>query len=396
MSSAAFVACAPMEARLQGRLARPPPRHASTGYRHSRSSLYVAHVPSLEPITTPDQEDDDEEESTVCETSDSPRTSPSPSHTQDSSGSSLDDSSPPYKVAAAPRTDGVGLFATRAVLKGAVVLREAPMFTQPPPPARTNSTVMSALSQCTRDEQRQYFNLANAYKAPATGSRALLPALGIFETNALPCGKARGGRRAGVFLTAARMNHSCWPNVGREWDEDAQLMTFRALRDIAEGDELCLNYVDVVGTKAQRAEELQRLFGFECTCEACALGFEELAESDRRRAAIRRLFEEVALCGSEPTLGLRKVKLALQLLKEEQLVHYEASFCFDAFQFCILVSRVSDFANAKAWARKAWEASCSTSGPDSPASRAFKMYWANPRAHELAGILPRATLHGPD
>lgn len=52
--------------------------------------------------------------------------------------------------------------------------------------------------------------------------------------------------------------------------------------------------------------------------------------------------------------------------------------------------------NAKAWIRKAWEASCNTSGPDSPASRAFKMYWANPRAHELAGMLPRATLHGPD
>ncbi|KAH9852353.1 SET domain-containing protein [Lenzites betulinus] len=377
------------EARVQSRSTRPPLRHASSSYRHSRSSISIVHTPSLEPITTPDQEED-EDDTTGCETPDSSNTSPSPTHGQESSGSTIDDSSPPYKIASAPLTDGVGLFATRALSKGSVVLCESPILTQPPPPARTNSTVMVALSHCTRDEQRQYFNLANAYKA---GPRALLPALGIFETNSLPCGKARGGCRAGLFLTAARLNHSCRPNIARVWDQDAQQMTFRALRDVAEGEELCMNYVDVLGTRAQRAEELQTSFGFECVCDVCALGFEEQAESDRRRAALRRLFEEAALCGNEPTLGLRKVKLALQLLKEEDLVHYEASFCFDAFQFCILVA---DYANAKAWIRKAWEASCNTSGPDSPASRAFKMYWANPRAHELAGKLPRATLHGPD
>ncbi|KAI0676226.1 hypothetical protein C8Q78DRAFT_960507 [Trametes maxima] len=362
----------------------------SGNYRHSRSSVCIVHTPSLEPITDPD---DEEDEDTVCETSDSPRTSPSPTHGHESSGSSIDDSSPPYKVASAPLSDGVGLFATRPMLKGAVVLSEGPLFTQPPQLTRTNSTVMAALAECTRDEQRQYFNLANAYKVPRAGKRALLPALGIFETNALPCGKTRGGRRAGIFLLGARLNHSCRPNIARAWDEGAQQMTFRTLRDVAEGEELCLNYVDVLGTRAQRAEELQNDFGFECACEACALDFEELAESDRRRAAIRRHFEEVGACGSEPTLGLRKVELALRLLREEGLVHYEASFCFDAFQFCILVS---DYVNAKAWVRKAWEASCNTSGPDSPASRAFKMYWANPRAHELAGVLPHTTLHGPD
>ncbi|KAI8974886.1 SET domain-containing protein [Trametes punicea] len=379
-----------MEPRVHNRPVRPPPRPASGPYRHSRSSVCIVHTPSLEPITTADEEEDEE---TICESSDSPRTSPSPTHGQESSTSSMDDPVPPYTVAASLSTGGVGLFATRGILKGSVVLSEAPIFTQPPPPARTNSTIMSALSQCTRDEQRQYFNLANAYKAAREGKRALLPALGIFETNALPCGKARGGRRAGIFLVAARLNHSCHPNIARSWDEDAQRMTFRALRDVAEGEELCMNYVDVLGTRAQRMEELRNAFGFECVCEACALKGEELAESDRRRAAIRRLFEEVAGCGSEPTLGLRKVKLALRLLKDEELVHYEASFCFDAFQFCVLVS---DYMNAKAWVRKAWEASCTTSGPDSPASRAFKMYWANPRAHELAGVLPPATLHGPD
>lgn len=57
---------------------------------------------------------------------------------------------------------------------------------------------------------------------------------------------------------------------------------------------------------------------------------------------------------------------------------------------------MSDFVNAKAWVKKAWEASCDTMGPESPAAHTFKLYWANPRAHPLAGTLPDMTLSGPD
>lgn len=58
--------------------------------------------------------------------------------------------------------------------------------------------------------------------------------------------------------------------------------------------------------------------------------------------------------------------------------------------------KVSDFTNAKAWIRRAWEVSVYTSGPDSNAARMFKMYWANPRSHQLAGTLPQTTLSPPD
>ncbi|OBZ67855.1 SET domain-containing protein 5 [Grifola frondosa] len=314
--------------------------------------------------------------------------------------SAITASSRPVCVAPIPSKGGSGLLATRPITKGTLILSEPPLFTQPAAPARTNSTILNALAQRTRDEQRDFFALYNARKSSGPGQPALLPALGIFETNALPCDdddsavRRRGkSDRDGVFLLGARLNHSCAPNVARSWDSCARTMTFRALRDISAGEELCVNYVDVLGTRAQRAEELKGAFGFLCACEECASEGEALKESDRRRAAVRRLFEEVGMCGREPTLGMRKVKIALRLLKEENLVHYEASFCYDAFQFCVLVS---DFTSAKAWARKAWEASCNTSGLESAASRAFKMYWANPRAHRFAGILPHMALSGPD
>ena len=47
---------------------------------------------------------------------------------------------------------------------------------------------------------------------------------------------------------------------------------------------------------------------FVCACDACELEGEEGEESDRRRTAIRRLFEDVGRCGKEPTLGMRKVR----------------------------------------------------------------------------------------
>ncbi|RDX51832.1 SET domain-containing protein [Lentinus brumalis] len=319
--------------------------------------------------------------------------------------SSAEDTSPAFQVAPSPRTGGVGLFATRVLSRGTLILSEAPLFTLPP--TRTNSTVLSALSQRTREEQSEFFTLWNAFKAPHNGRPPLLPALGIFATNALPCGDGPEsakeetgwktglcGPREGVFLQASRLNHSCRPNICRWWDPDMQEMRIRALRDIEPDEELCMSYVgvDILQARAERTTEIEEVFRFVCTCEACSLDREECLESDRKRAAVRRLFEEIGQCGKEPTLGMRKVQLALRLLQEEQLVHYEASFSFDAFQFCVLVS---DFANAKAWVRKAWEATCNTSGPDSPAARTFKMYWANPRTHQLAGVLPRMTLSGP-
>ncbi|KAH9936035.1 SET domain-containing protein [Amylocystis lapponica] len=291
---------------------------------------------------------------------------------------------PVFRLADIPGK-GKGLLATRPFRRGALLFSEAPLFTQPPAP--TNSSILAALAARTRDEQRDFFLLANAHRR----AKSVLPALGVFETNALPCGAdADAGPAArGLFLAAARLNHSCAPNVAHAWDAPARALRLRALAPVPAGAELCLNYADVLGTRAERRAAL----GFECRCAVCALEGAAQAESDARRAAVRRLFDEVGRCANEPTLGMRKVAIALRLLREEGLVHYRASFCFDAFQFCVLVS---DFAHAKAWARQAWEEACCTTGPDSAAARTFKMHWANPRSHRLAGTLPRMTLSGPE
>ena len=75
---------------------------------------------------------------------------------------------------------GQGILASRAIRRGEFLFSEPPLFTLSPSP--TNSIILGALSKCTRDQQRQYFALANSYRG------RLLPALAIFETNFLLLG----------------------------------------------------------------------------------------------------------------------------------------------------------------------------------------------------------------
>ena len=297
------------------------PRGLANKYRKSRSSLY-AHIPTLEPMVDEETEEDEEgsPESPSASSASTTTIGSDNDRPQAPSPTSIDDTTPCYQISPAPHAGGLGVFATRAIPRGMLIFSEQPLFTQRPPPARTNSTIMAALAHRTREEQRQYFALSNAYKYPRPGHGALLPALGIFETNAFPCDTSEPSENIprhahepadGVFLRAARFNHSCRPNVAHTWDVAAREMVFRALRDIAHGEELCVNYegVDVLGTRKQRRAEALEAFGFVCACDACALEEEEGEERDRRRSAVRRLFEDVARCGKEPTLGMRKVRV---------------------------------------------------------------------------------------
>jgi hypothetical protein len=204
---------------------------------------------------------------------------------------------------------GQGIIAARPIRRGEYLFSESPLFTLPPSP--TNSMVLNALSKCTREEQCKYFALANSYRTK------LLPAVAIFETNFLLLGRdlrqANGKQQetAGIFLLGSRFNSSCTPNASKSWDELRQVMVFRTLRDVVEGEELCFNYCDVLATREQRQRELSAEFGFDCICDACRLEGDEAAESDKRRSSVARLFEEVGRCGKEPTLGMRKVGLPI-------------------------------------------------------------------------------------
>ncbi|PSS32132.1 hypothetical protein PHLCEN_2v2088 [Hermanssonia centrifuga] len=183
---------------------------------------------------------------------------------------------------------GKGVVAIRSFSRGEIVFSEHPLLTQNL--TRNNTTVLSALAECTAVQREQFYSLYNCHADT-------LPAeLGIFETNVLPCGgnDAHGhvAKLGGVFLFGSRFNSSCKPNVNNRWDGGTREVVFRAVRDIEVGEELCIGYGSLLAKRDERREELWRKFKFECRCEACMLQDQDLADSDTRRECLQILFRE--------------------------------------------------------------------------------------------------------
>lgn len=87
---------------------------------------------------------------------------------------------------------------------------------------------------------------------------------GILLSNGSPTGAVA------IFLATSMLNHSCTPNV--RWQVQGTILQLYACRDIAPGEELCVNYLgsrshgmDVEGRQAK----LRASWGFTCTCPAC-------------------------------------------------------------------------------------------------------------------------------
>ncbi|KKY31772.1 putative tpr domain-containing protein [Diaporthe ampelina] len=83
-----------------------------------------------------------------------------------------------------------------------------------------------------------------------------------------PEAEGRGvGISTGLWLRAARINHSCVPNTEKEFVGD--MMLVRAKRRIAAGEEILHSYVDERSSYKTRKEALLATWGFECDCSLC-------------------------------------------------------------------------------------------------------------------------------
>lgn len=87
--------------------------------------------------------------------------------------------------------------------------------------------------------------------------------------------EADTGDWRGMFLSAARFNHSCVPNCCASWNGSlgtAGELCAHALRDITRGEELLITYDadDILFAGKQfRQGMLQNTYGFQCSCPAC-------------------------------------------------------------------------------------------------------------------------------
>lgn len=123
----------------------------------------------------------------------------------------------------------------------------------------TNTTITSAELRLV---ERLYFTFSTnefsrVEQAPPT-------------TTTIAGGGGGAWRTRRLFLTTSRINHSCSPNARSGQTTDGRKVV-TALRDIEEGEEVTLRYLDHRWyAREEWREATQRMWGFVCNCRGCA------------------------------------------------------------------------------------------------------------------------------
>ena len=72
------------------------------------------------------------------------------------------------------------------------------------------------------------------------------------------------------FVSVARTNHSCTPNVTMDFDSDNAMVTCKSLFPIAAGEELRMSYISNSATKSRKTRQsLLKDYLFDCACPLC-------------------------------------------------------------------------------------------------------------------------------
>ncbi|RPA85486.1 SET domain-containing protein [Ascobolus immersus RN42] len=179
---------------------------------------------------------------------------------------------------------GLGMLAQANIAAGTLLLTESPLAVLPEAlmeqPRNATKAIASQLKQLAPDEQEIYRAL---YKDASASKRTRLHA--IFLSN---CFDASGVNAEGVhekqaacFATFSRINHSCNPNAEVYFDWSTRSQRLFAIKDIVEGDEICVAYRNIYQIKEGRQSELQSAYGFTCLCTTCSLPEEATQDRDR-------------------------------------------------------------------------------------------------------------------
>jgi hypothetical protein len=286
---------------------------------------------------------------------------------------------PGYKITNAG-DKGLGVFALQVFRRGDLIIAEAPLFSirkQDDGGPIDHQSVAAAVDSLSSEEVQKYVSLKNADE----GRRYETPFFGIYSTNAY----RMDSDRSGIFLEVSRFNHSCLPNARNSWNPDINRTRVYALRDIAYGDEIFVSYLasrNVYGSS--RAERQTRLTMFTCACTACELQGPAAVASDKRRLQIKALWESVPYFFPHQTRDrLLAIVRAIHLLEEEGYAADYDDFTIDAAAVC---AYHSDWASAKYWATKTYEARVAEFGEDSYRAREVKAMMLDPKTGPSAGM----------
>ena len=131
---------------------------------------------------------------------------------------------PAFKIDATPGLKkGMGMFATRPIARGELILFEKPVLTIDS--LQVWSEMIGKFARLTDTHRNAFYALSNCLTDESAPRE-----LGIIKTNGLPLGK--DAVATGVFATIARINHSCAPNAHFNWNRSRGTATIYCLREM--------------------------------------------------------------------------------------------------------------------------------------------------------------------
>ncbi|KAM5469459.1 hypothetical protein MferCBS49748_002817 [Microsporum ferrugineum] len=181
---------------------------------------------------------------------------------------------------------GWGVFATKDLKKGELILREDPLFVIRKPIDKSIDLAVLAGFQRLKPADRQQFLCLRE-----NGSKIYTNMTDAFYGNNMTVSsvvklKDSEHPARGMFILQPRFNHSCVANCKAPFDGKECISTY-AIRDIAAGEELTICYDGSL--TFYPAKDRHDALGFVCDCPAClpGTGFQKLSEA--RRTLLRGL-----------------------------------------------------------------------------------------------------------
>ncbi|GIQ86496.1 hypothetical protein KIPB_008365 [Kipferlia bialata] len=234
-----------------------------------------------------------------------------------------------------------GLIATRPIIRGELILEEAPVISMSRADrgfARgSGTTEASLLIERLHDitpAQRAGLSCLRRENT-MNGITTLKGAESLYKFNAVP----GTNQDMNIYMYGSRFNHSCVPNViNLDFVSGKDTMTYRAMVDIAEGEELTISYFEnsdnFILSKPERVYLLSERGLSTCRCELCSLSGPDLARIKKRQKRIQSIYMET----STPSKGkLAKLRELIALMEEDiRNPHYLAAVHERALQAALL------------------------------------------------------------
>jgi len=227
-------------------------------------------------------------------------------------------SCPPFTTRELPAKDGrLGLFATRKINPGKLILEELPVFTTHCTGVPCQEIASSAMSKITKLDCHTRAKLLKL-RDPADNIKDLeadnvkfevenhLISLAlsvtpkdvnskIFRIFSLKCVRDENSSatEGDMFYQSSFINHSCNPNATKSPSiTNNKKLQVWAMKVIQKDEEIVVNGKGQLeefnfGNREFRQRMLLKCFSFQCQCSECSLQGEALRENERTRAEIR-------------------------------------------------------------------------------------------------------------